>query len=246
MAQFFEIRYSKGFRVFAGILAFVSGILNYGIFPAVGARFFVNYCGLPQTLSLAGTVGPDVRRFDGVLHQPGLVSHAGRRTIDDHGLRLPGRDLVECSVRGWWRRGLLCIIPWSDIYTALAAAPKGQSMLNPFDTGRARDFNIWYVLIGIFILVYNYMSWQGGYGFRSAACQSPRSQDGRIPGHVAGLRPRGDDDVARGLRLYVSEPSQVRRGRGAGGAGAEAHSRSSRSRIKCACRWRWHTPCRSG
>ena len=58
LAQFFEIRYSRNFRVFAGIMALVSGVLNYGIFPAVGARFFVNYCGLPQSLPLLGTSVP--------------------------------------------------------------------------------------------------------------------------------------------------------------------------------------------
>ena len=41
MAQFFELRYSKRFRVFAGLVAFFSGIINYGIFPAVAARFFI-------------------------------------------------------------------------------------------------------------------------------------------------------------------------------------------------------------
>ncbi len=45
LAQFFEKRYSKKFRIFAGIVAFVCGIINFGIFPAVGAQFFISYCG---------------------------------------------------------------------------------------------------------------------------------------------------------------------------------------------------------
>ena len=49
LAQFFEKRYSRNFRIFAGIVAFVCGIINFGIFPAVGAQFFISYCGIPNT-----------------------------------------------------------------------------------------------------------------------------------------------------------------------------------------------------
>ena len=49
LAQFFEKRYSRNFRIFAGIIAFFAGIINFGIFPAVGAQFFINYCGLPDS-----------------------------------------------------------------------------------------------------------------------------------------------------------------------------------------------------
>ena len=42
-------RYSRNFRIFAGIVAFFAGIINFGIFPAVGAQFFINYCGLPES-----------------------------------------------------------------------------------------------------------------------------------------------------------------------------------------------------
>ena len=50
LPQFFEIRYSRRFRIFTGIIAFSAGIINFGIFPAVGAQFFMHYCGLPESI----------------------------------------------------------------------------------------------------------------------------------------------------------------------------------------------------
>src|SRR6478672_107303 len=54
LAQFLEERYSRRYRMFMGGLAFVSGILNYGVFPAVSARFFIYFLNLPQSVHLAG------------------------------------------------------------------------------------------------------------------------------------------------------------------------------------------------
>ncbi|QDU32096.1 sodium/panthothenate symporter [Poriferisphaera corsica] len=48
LAQYFEMRYSKGVRIYAGILGWISGIVNFGIFPSVGARFFMYFCGIPR------------------------------------------------------------------------------------------------------------------------------------------------------------------------------------------------------
>ncbi|MEM8782060.1 MAG: hypothetical protein AAGE65_04300, partial [Planctomycetota bacterium] len=47
MPGFFSDRYSPGVRKSAGVLAFVSGVMNYGIFPAVTANLIVAFCGLP-------------------------------------------------------------------------------------------------------------------------------------------------------------------------------------------------------
>lgn len=54
LAQFFEVRYSRRFRIFTGMVAFFAGLINFGIFPAVGARFFIYFCGLPLEFSLLG------------------------------------------------------------------------------------------------------------------------------------------------------------------------------------------------
>jgi SSS family solute:Na+ symporter len=55
LAQFFETRYSPNFRKFAGIVCFLTGLINFGVFPAVAARVYVNFLGLPETFPIPGT-----------------------------------------------------------------------------------------------------------------------------------------------------------------------------------------------
>ncbi len=52
LAQFFEIRYNKSFRLFTGLLGFFAGMLNFGIIPGIGARTMVYFLGLPETIQL--------------------------------------------------------------------------------------------------------------------------------------------------------------------------------------------------
>ena len=50
MAQFLEMRYSRKFRIFMGIMAWISGLLNFGLFPVVTAKFFVIFLSFPLVL----------------------------------------------------------------------------------------------------------------------------------------------------------------------------------------------------
>ena len=58
LAQFFEVRYSRRFRIYAGFIVWLSGILNFGIFPYVASNFFVYFCGLPEKLVFGGMSVP--------------------------------------------------------------------------------------------------------------------------------------------------------------------------------------------
>lgn len=186
LAEYFELRYSRRFRIFMGIMAWVSGVLNYALFPIVGARFFMYFCDFPRVMTIGSTAVPT----EAVVM---LVLLGGALAFVLVGGQLTAMvtDCVEGLVSGVMyviiALALLWIFPWSTIHDALVNRPPSQSMVNPFDTSQVADFNIWYVLIGTVGAIYNTMAWQGGHAFRASALNPHEAKMGNILGSWRGF-----------------------------------------------------------
>lgn len=167
MAQFFEMRYSRSFRIFAGFLAFTSGIINMVIFPSVSARFFIYFCGIPEI----GYIGP----FSGTF----LITTGVMVIVPLFFILAGGHIAVMFTdfIQGVFVNIVFVIITilllvqidWSTISETMYAAPADASLINPFHSGSVQDFNIWYFFIGMFGLIYTKLSWQGNSSFNVAA-----------------------------------------------------------------------------
>lgn len=172
MAQFFEIRYSKRFRVFMGLLAFFSGIINFGIFPAVGSRFFIYFCGLPDTMLFYAAV------------MALLIGFALFFTFIGGQIAVMVTDFVQGAFTNIMVVIILLTVlftfNWSHIYEALTMAPPDASLIHPFETKDAQDFNIWYYLIMAFMLLYGTGAWQGSQGYNAAALNAHEARMGKI------------------------------------------------------------------
>jgi len=168
LAQFLEIRYSKAFRVFCGMVAFVAGVLNYAIFPAVSARFFIWICGLPESFTL---LGAEVGTFPFLMAL--LLSSAIFFVFLGGQIAVMVTDFLQgvfCNIT------FLVIIlylltrfGWGEIGETLLAAPQGKSMVDPLGIGEESQFNAFYWLISAFILFYTMRAWQGDQGYNAAA-----------------------------------------------------------------------------
>jgi SSS family solute:Na+ symporter len=64
---------------------------------------------------------------------------------------------------------LLTQVRWGQVVEGLMTAPRGASLLNPYQASQVPDFNFWYFLIGIVGVVYTWMSWQGTQGYNASA-----------------------------------------------------------------------------
>ncbi len=182
LAQFMEMRYSRRFRVFMGVLAFAAGVINYGIFPAVGARFFVYYCGFPQQITVAGASVPTFALVMLLTVGSSLVF-----VLLGGQLTAMVADCLEGIISNVMYLlvigALLYMFSWTQVsQTLITQAPPGQSLLNPLDTADANDFNVWFVLIGAFAMVYSAMAWQGSQGFNSSASTPHEAKMGKILG----------------------------------------------------------------
>lgn len=168
MAQFLEMRYSKRFRICAAFVAFLSGILNFGVFPGVNAMFFIYFCGLPKTVAL---FGQDVSVFPLVMACSLSISLFC--TFSGGQIAIIVTDFLQgvfsqivliltCII-------LLTTIGWDRITEALLKAPPAKSWVDPFDIGQTEGFNIGYFLIGYVWWVYTWKAWQGTQGYNSSA-----------------------------------------------------------------------------
>jgi len=186
LAQFFELRYSRRFRIFTGLLAFLAGIVNMGIFPAVEARFFQHFCGFPPEVQI-GPISLAIFPLLMILLLAIAISF----------LFLGGQVAVIVAdfLQGAYLNVAMLVIAlffffrvdWTTIEQALRTAPVDQSLINPFHTSAMRDFNFWYFLIGVFGFLYSAMSWQGTQAYNASATNAHEARMAGLVGLWRGL-----------------------------------------------------------
>ena len=186
MAQFFEMRYSRRFRVFAGFLAFFSGAINFGIFPAVGGRFFQYYCGLPNWIVMCGPFEIDLV-YAAIMFVLLAISLAF--TLVGGQIAVMVTDFIQgvfCNVMFVVLAVyLLWKFNWSVLAEGMAYAPENASFINPMKTSETDSYDIWYFLIMLFGIFFTFMAWQGNQGYFCAAKSPHEAMMGRV---IAQLR----------------------------------------------------------
>lgn len=206
LAQFFELRYSRNFRLFTGILAVTAGVLNFGIIPSVGARFFVSFLDLPLDLTLGGFSMPTFILLMGAFLGVSLFI-----TLSGGLITNMVTDCVEGIISQIFYLGIIAVLiymfSWSQVTDVLTARPPGESLLNPFDSKGISDFNLWYVLMTILIGTYGTMAWQNNSAYNSAALTPHES---RMSGVLGRWREMGRTTVIALLAIcaltFLSHP----------------------------------------
>lgn len=168
LAQLFEVRYSRNFRVFCGILAWTSGVMNMGIFPAVTAQFIIYFCGLPLNIHLY-----ELHISTFVVIMVIELSLCLLFTFMGGLIAVMVTDFIQGVVCNIVFVVIMCVLlftfDWSHIITSLKTVSADASMINPFKSTRVEGFNLGYFLIVAFSMIYSWRAWQGTQGFNAAA-----------------------------------------------------------------------------
>ncbi len=179
LAQFFELRYSKSFRLFTGVLGFLAGIANFGIIPAIGAQFFVYFLGLPPEITLLSHTFPTYILLMGLFLSVTLTM-----TLTGGLITLMITNCLEGIISQIFYLviivALLSMFSWSQINHVLVNRPPDLSLINPFHSTGLKDFNIGYVLMGMFLSLYGTMAWQFQSAYNSASLTAHESRMGGI------------------------------------------------------------------
>ncbi len=172
--QFLEMRYSRKFRIFACALRSFTEIVCNMIMPALAARFFIYYLGLPQTIPLFGVECPSFILVAAIALALAitLICLGGTLCL-----------VVTDAIQGIMLYPMMIILilfiwykfSWSgEIVQVMQDRAPGESFLNPYDIQNLSDFNIFFLIVMIFNAVVHRASWFGGG--TSGAAKSPHEQ----------------------------------------------------------------------
>ncbi len=182
MGQFLEMRYNRSFRILAAFLQSISGVVNYAIFPAVGARCLIYFIGLPLHFSVFGV---RIATFPLLIFlclavAVWIVTMGGQVTIM---VTDCVQGLVSYPMYAIIVIYLACRLSWdTEVIPALMDRPEGMSMINPYDISRLRNFNLFFVIAGIVTALFDRMAWSGTQGYNAAAENAHEQKMGALLG----------------------------------------------------------------
>jgi SSS family solute:Na+ symporter len=190
--QFFELRYSKGIRVFASFLNIFSGLFNFGLQPAVGARFFVYFCGLPENFAFDGITLPTFIPIMLILMAVSL-----NFALSGGQISVMVTDCLEGVISSIFYLVvaffIVATISVSQMREALLSGSPGASYVDPFDIGKQADFNGWYIILVMLLNIYFYRGNAWLQGFAAAA---KSAHEGRMAGVLSTWRVYGSTAMA--------------------------------------------------
>jgi SSS family solute:Na+ symporter len=158
LGQFIEMRYSKKTRILFGSLAYFAGVLNMGIFPAVGAGFFVYYCGFPATFTLGAVTIPTVIPVMLILvaSSVAICFWGGQITL-----------ILTDFIQSIFIDIMLVVImifiyrmfTWDQFSQAYLSVDNAEALLHPFKTAGTSEFDQAFFMISVFFMFYWIVSW---------------------------------------------------------------------------------------
>ncbi len=193
LGQFLEMRYSRSLRIFAASLRSLSEMLANMIMPAIAARFFIYFLGLPGKVNIFGLELPTFMLLILIILSIAIsiICMGGTLAL-----------VITDSIQGMICYPLLvvfiifilCNLSWSNeiVPVMIDRAPQ-ESFLNPYDISNLRDFNLFFLVYLIFSQVTHRASWIGAGN--SSAAKSPHEQ--KMAGLLGSIR------GAMGLVFYV-------------------------------------------
>ena len=161
IGQFLEMRYNRPLRIIAAFVRTVAEMMTNAIGPAVAARFFIYFIGLPLTVNIFGLpISTFALVMVIVLSMALLVMWSGGRIS----------LLLTDAIQGLMSYPIFVIftvfvlneVSWTqDVAPVMLDRAPGESFLNPMDISSLRDFNLFALIVTITGQLLNRASWIG-------------------------------------------------------------------------------------